>query len=198
MLKLKLKSFILVNSSGSVSQPYQFGGYYLEEEVGLYLEGRRWYEQEVGRYISRNSPYLFRHNNPVSNPVYSLPVYTLPISDITTSDNPKEPHFESPKKCAERIADEVKTYGPQVEGDKNSLTLHCVASCRIVRECFGGLLTAFIAGLLHELSFWREDSWCDLRANAIGMSKAYSNKSCEEACLDAWEKGDLPRCCNKK
>ena len=82
----------LVSSLGLISQSYGFGGYYLEEEVRLYLIGRRWYDPEVGRYISRNSfyalssPYLFSNNNPVS----SLPVYTPPISDITTPDNPKD------------------------------------------------------------------------------------------------------------
>ena len=70
----------LVSSSGSVSQPYQYGGYYLEEEVGLYLVGRRWYEQEVGRYISRNSPYVFSNNNPVSKDAGSLRIINRDVA----------------------------------------------------------------------------------------------------------------------
>jgi RHS repeat-associated protein len=77
----------LVSSSGSVSQPYQYLSFYSEGEIGLYLTGKRWYAPDIGRYISRNSPYLFSNNNPVS----PLPVYTPPISDITTPDNPKDP-----------------------------------------------------------------------------------------------------------
>ena len=46
----------LLSISGSLVQPYQFCGYYLEEG-GLYLVGRRWYDPKVGRYISRNSFY---------------------------------------------------------------------------------------------------------------------------------------------
>jgi len=83
----------MADISGSVSQPYQYLSFYSEGEIGLYLKGKRWYDPDIGRYISRknsysiNSPYIFSNNNPVS----SLPVYTSPISDITTSDNPKDP-----------------------------------------------------------------------------------------------------------
>jgi len=55
----------LVSSSGSISQPYQYLSYYSEVDIGLYLVGRRWYDSKVGRYISRNSPYTFKNNNPV-------------------------------------------------------------------------------------------------------------------------------------
>jgi RHS repeat-associated protein len=75
----------LVSSSGSVSQPYEYLSFYSEGEIGLYLTGKRWYDPDIGRYISRNSPYLFSNNNPVS----PLPVYTPPISDITTPKEPK-------------------------------------------------------------------------------------------------------------
>jgi len=54
-----------------------------------------------------------------------------------------------------------------------------------VRECPGGWLTAYVAGWAQEIGDWAEDSLCDLRANAVGRGKAYSNKSCEEACVEA-------------
>ncbi|HOK56569.1 MAG TPA: RHS repeat-associated core domain-containing protein [bacterium] len=47
----------LVSSSGSLSQPYQYVGeygYYKEEDLGLYLLGQRWYDAEVGRFVSRD------------------------------------------------------------------------------------------------------------------------------------------------
>ena len=43
--------------SGSLSQPYQYvggEGYYTEEDTGLKLLGQRWYDGEVGRFISRD------------------------------------------------------------------------------------------------------------------------------------------------
>jgi len=184
----------LVRSSGSVSQPYEYLSFYSEGEIGLYLKGKRWYDPDIGRYISRNSPYVFSNNNPVS----PLPVYTPPISDITTPDNPKEPPIENPYKCAKRISDEVSEFKEPIEGDRWGLWRHCVASCRIVRECPGGWFTAYVAGWAQEIGDWDVDSLCDLRANAVGRGKAYSNKSCEEACVEAWEKCELPRCCDKK
>jgi len=65
----------LVSSSGSVSQPYEFvgrEGYYREGELGLYLLGQRWYDSNVGRFISRElfllygHPYIYCENNPVN------------------------------------------------------------------------------------------------------------------------------------
>ncbi len=43
--------------SGSLIQPYQYVGgeeYYTEETTGLQLLGQRWYDEEVGRFISRD------------------------------------------------------------------------------------------------------------------------------------------------
>jgi RHS repeat-associated protein len=61
----------LVSSSGSVSQPYEYvgrEGYYREGE--LYLLGQRWYDSEVGRFISRDiisnlNLYVYVKNNPL-------------------------------------------------------------------------------------------------------------------------------------
>jgi len=65
----------LVSSSGSVSQPYEYvgrEGYYREEE--LYLLGQRWYDSNVGRFISRDpigekgglNLYVYVGNNPAN------------------------------------------------------------------------------------------------------------------------------------
>jgi len=45
------------SSSGSLNQPYQYVGgefYYSDEGAGLKLLGQRWYDGEVGRFISRD------------------------------------------------------------------------------------------------------------------------------------------------
>ena len=45
------------SSSGSISQPYQYvggEGYYTEQDINLQLLGQRWYNAEVGRFISRD------------------------------------------------------------------------------------------------------------------------------------------------
>ena len=67
----------LVSSSGSISQPYQYvgkEGYYREGDLDLYLLGQRWYDEEVGRFISRDpigeegglNLYVYVGNNPVN------------------------------------------------------------------------------------------------------------------------------------
>jgi len=66
----------VLSFSGSISQPYQYigrEGYYREGELGLYLLGQRWYDEEVGRFISRDpigeeegvNLYVYVRNNPV-------------------------------------------------------------------------------------------------------------------------------------
>ena len=87
------------SSSGSLSQPYQYvggEGYYTEETMGLQLLGQRWYDEEVGRFISRDpigeegglNLYVYVGNNPLN---YLAPSdlkcivigwYTTPWRDI--------------------------------------------------------------------------------------------------------------------
>ncbi|HOM27471.1 MAG TPA: RHS repeat-associated core domain-containing protein [bacterium] len=66
----------LLSSSGSISQPYEYvgrEGYYKEGDIGLYLLGQRWYESEVGRFVSRDligeegglNLYEYVRNNPI-------------------------------------------------------------------------------------------------------------------------------------
>ncbi len=66
----------LLSSSGSISQPYQYvgrEGYYREGDIGLYLLGQRWYDAEVGRFVSRDlighrilNLYFYCRNNPLN------------------------------------------------------------------------------------------------------------------------------------
>jgi len=63
--------------SGSLNQPYQYvggEGYYTEPDINLQLLGQRWYDAEVGRFISRDpigeegglNLYGYVGNNPVN------------------------------------------------------------------------------------------------------------------------------------
>jgi len=65
------------SSSGSLNQPYQYVGgefYWTEEDTGLKLLGQRWYDGDVGRFISRDpigeegglNLYGYVRNNPVN------------------------------------------------------------------------------------------------------------------------------------
>ncbi|MEM5807499.1 MAG: hypothetical protein QW474_03895 [Candidatus Aenigmatarchaeota archaeon] len=81
----------LLSSSGSLNQPYEYVGRegYYREEFDLYLLGVRWYDSEAGRFISRNSPYTFKGNNPENGQLIIIPpnvgIY-LPPKEIKLSE----------------------------------------------------------------------------------------------------------------
>jgi len=63
--------------SGSLNQPYQYvggEGYYTEQDINLQLLGQRWYDAEVGRFISRDpigeegglNLYVYVGNSPIA------------------------------------------------------------------------------------------------------------------------------------
>jgi len=54
----------LHSSTGNLNQPYQYVGgefYYTEEGTNLQLLGQRWYDAEVGRFISRDPISVFKN-----------------------------------------------------------------------------------------------------------------------------------------
>lgn len=60
------------SSSGSLNQPCQFvGGEFYYRDEDLYLLGQRWYDSEVGRFVSRDelfslNLYIYVGNNPIN------------------------------------------------------------------------------------------------------------------------------------
>jgi len=47
----------LLSASGTLNQPYRYVGhqfYYSEGDIGLLLLGHRWYDADVGRFVSRD------------------------------------------------------------------------------------------------------------------------------------------------
>ena len=65
----------IVSATGSVEQPYLFTGREFDRETGLYYYRARYYDPEVGRFISRDpiglnggvNLYLYAESNPVNN-----------------------------------------------------------------------------------------------------------------------------------
>jgi RHS repeat-associated protein len=119
---------------------------------------------------------------------------------------PPDVHLREPISCARDIEmnvwdkygwrkDQAGGWVPTPDhhpGDDHFHFGHCVASCRITRECPGGRLTAAAAGYLKEI--WDQIRHCwgdgpgaecgDLDANREGRARARKcpGKSCEEAC----------------
>jgi hypothetical protein len=105
--------------------------------------------------------------------------------------------------CGNRIKDEVwEEYGKsRPPNDPSARLAHCIAHCRITRECPGGGVTSWIGGLAKEvLDEIRKRTggggdgfdWGDIEANATGRQFARcKNKSCEEQCQEALGNGSL-------
>lgn len=108
---------------------------------------------------------------------------------------PAPPPTEGVQDCASRIADEVGRQSPFGTRDPSSRWNHCVASCRISRECPGGRFTAWIAGDWYQDPWWRTPDQNsdpgDRAANQVGRDACKKKKSCEESCNDAFNNGSL-------
>jgi len=177
----------LVSSSGSISQPYQYvgrEGYYREGELGLYLLGQRWYDEEVGRFISRDpigeeegvNLYVYGNNSPtILIDPYGLSTI-LPIVYLT--------------RCyliARRIRNQNLLIGD------NHLR-HCTTTCRVAEET--DEFCAGLAGVWNEIMPGRSGRSGleeDMKSNNIGLrcfeeinkkcSKERKYNSCEECCM---------------
>jgi hypothetical protein len=91
--------------------------------------------------------------------------------------------------CAERIRKEVAPYcggNLQAPNDRSCREAHCIASCRITRECPRAAAAPEAAGIWRELTMsdgWSMDSWGDSWANQRGICKAFlPGKKCEDRC----------------
>ncbi len=96
--------------------------------------------------------------------------------------------------CAWAIFDEVEdkyctTEAKEKYLDGSCRLAHCIANCRITRECFMGRLAAWFGSWYkeHFMGFYDpNDSPGDNIANARGRSLACKKgKTCEELCLQA-------------
>jgi len=174
----------------------------------LVYYGFRYYSSATGRWPNRDpieerggmNLYGFVRNNPVSNtdpfglesflfpPQYAQdPEYRQGFNDGMGLGIP----------CGNRIKNKVwKKFAPGGQlppGDPSFHYGHCVAHCRIQRECPGGRFTSWAGGLGKEIwdeikQHWHKEGagWDgdDMDANRDGRKRGRhcKEKSCEEAC----------------
>jgi hypothetical protein len=99
--------------------------------------------------------------------------------------------------CVQRIADELNAEpNPMGEGDWSGRWLHCVASCRISRECPGGRFTAWLAGDWWQDPWWQPEPGSeagDRAANNVGRDACKKKDSCEGRSTADWQRNPYHR-----
>ena len=160
------------------------------------LQANAFYDPNIGRWINRDpvgesdgpNLYAFVGNR------------ALNFIDIDGRSGWGPPFFpplppEGGIACGNRIKNEVwAEYGiskPKWDPtDGSAREAHCIAHCRITRECPGGAATSWLGGfgkeILDEIKQWggNGDGYDpgDMGANAKGRQCAKKNRSCEEQC----------------
>jgi len=132
------------------------------------------------RHYDEPNLFLFVLNSPIN---YRDPVGLDPVTSMCEL-----------KQCAEKIAHEVgsdycgaNALKQNHDLDPDCRVAHCIATCRMARECPGGGATAIAAGWWREMTHWSPDSPGDLFANREGFRISRGNESCEKACVDLTE-----------
>jgi uncharacterized protein RhaS with RHS repeats len=152
------------------------------------------YQYARNNAVTQIDPFGLAHGNPVSGP----------NGAVGPSDGYRPggvfyrppPPPETPWGCAERIANEVGRL-PGKPNDPSSRYNHCLASCRISRECLGGRFSAWIAGDWYQDPWWQDmerhnSDPGDRMANKVGRDASKcKSKSCEAQCNDALKNGRL-------
>ena len=155
------------------------------------------YDASVGRWLNRDpigeqggfNQYRFVRNNP------NVRVDPQGLNDGFAFGFNPGPASESAEECGQRIFDELGKKSPFGTKHPSSRWNHCVASCRISRECIGGRFSAWIAGDWYQDPWWKSPSQNsdpgDRAANQVGRDACKKKKSCEESCNDAFNGGSL-------
>jgi uncharacterized protein RhaS with RHS repeats len=160
-----------------------------------------WYSPSQQRWIIRDpieekggiNLYAFVGNHPISS-IDIMGLNDLALFGPEMVGLVPQAQCEDPYTCGKRIADEVNR-SPVILGDRDGLYQHCVASCRISRECLGGRFAAWIGG------DWIMDPWWQSPEKGSDPRDRYSNKKgrafskksgfCEDQCAEAYRAGEL-------
>ena len=158
---------------------------------------RGFYDPGTQRWLNRD-PIEERGGVNLYGFVGNRPVTTVDKEGLTGWGPPffPGPPPEGASDCADRISREVARQSPFGTRDPSSRWNHCVASCRISRECPGGRFTAWIAGDWYQDPWWQYPSQGsdpgDRAANRVGRDASKcKKKSCEESCNEAFNSGRL-------
>jgi RHS repeat-associated protein len=188
----------IASQSGAREAPYAFQGRESDQESGLYYFRARYYDPQVGRFISEdpigfrggNNLYSFVRNNPI---ILTDPSGLYPFEDI----------IEFIPDAIGADLDFIRNYRDMraantIGADKY---FHCKANCEAAKRGPGGALESYLVGEGRELTdrYIKGDpaSACDAdrRANDQGRKSGRNNRNvnCSKACANFRPKGLNPK-----
>ncbi len=187
---------------------YQFSTKEFHSKSGVYYYGYRFYSPQLQRWLNRDP---LGERGPDGPNMYAF--VRNSFANRIDGDGrvswgppffpPPQPTSEGPLDCGNRIKNEVwKKYGVnRPPNDPSARKAHCIAHCRISRECPGGDATSWLGGFGKEVQD-QFKKWGggggdgfdpgDMAANALGRKCGKKkDKTCEELCDDAFNNGSL-------
>jgi RHS repeat-associated protein len=200
---------IRMTGTGTIAKdnPFRFSTKRTDDNTDLVLYEYRPYSPSLGNWISRDpiaedggmNLYAFAANAPIDRIDPDGRESYIPITDPRQGNPVAIPDLWQMTgiPCGRRIRDEV--WGMHGIGkpkwdptDGSAREAHCIAHCRITRECPGEEVTSYLGGLskeiLDQIKRWRGgggdgfDSG-DMAANARGRQCGRTpGKACEELC----------------
>lgn len=202
----------LVRATGpqAKANPFRFSTKWHDDESDLLYYGYRYYQPGTGRWISRDP---IEENGGLSLYVLLRNDSLHSVDNLGLEQAKDETHFRPPlfflppdptfiSACAFRVYKETMPVWckgglkDNVIADRGCGRAHCIANCRISRECPQGLGVALLASWLKENfnpDTWKFDLWKgdpdsigDMKANALGRFCApVLWMSCERLCKNA-------------
>ena len=186
----------ILESPGTLDQPYTYTGREFDSESGLYFLRMRTYDPLSGRFDQKDpyefnggqlNLYQYNYNEPLD--------FTDPFGGIPKGlSKPVDP-FKAPlwiaKACVQRVVSTVSADGKSQGWIGNDKRMHCAVSCVAAKKCGtpaalgGGLGREFKQLFLQGKIFnWQQgilDSYRDEAANIYGITCPL-NEDCYQRC----------------
>ncbi|MFO0731410.1 MAG: RHS repeat-associated core domain-containing protein [Nitrospiraceae bacterium] len=186
----------ILESPGTVEQPYTYTGREFDTESSLYHARARFYDFVAGRFFQKDSRGLSRGE-------WNLYQYVLdnPANlDDPLGEFPRRPHrpirpindtIGPAYACVTRVRDDVWIQAGSQGWRNNDKRVHCVVSCEVGKQC--GTAAGFSAGVAREAyqltlkgyifdPAQRRDSVLDEQANIFGLACPLA-QDCYQRCI---------------
>jgi RHS repeat-associated protein len=104
----------IISSSGTLSQPFRYAGYYFDEETGLYYLKSRYYSPTLGRFLTKDGIGYIRTSDP-----RTLNLYAYVGNDPVNKTDPNGNYMPGDENLSQEVQEEIETvWGPMYNAAK--------------------------------------------------------------------------------